>query len=215
MKFAFFSASLLASSIAAAATPVNGWYGSVFGGYAYLPNNVSIHFLGDLIELTDASYHNGFNAGVRLGYQSNPIRYELEYTYIQAKTRRFKFDDVLQSGISGEARSNVGMINLYYDFSDAILPTISPFLGVGIGAATTKITLNSTGPFDGISFNAKANSFAYQGTAGLTFNFEENWALNASYRYLATSGSDDFGRKFQAHLGDVGVVYRFDRCNYK
>ncbi|MGL5741691.1 MAG: outer membrane protein [Legionella sp.] len=214
MKFALFSATLLASSIASAATPVNGWYASAFGGYAYLSSNVSKDVLG-LFELSHTSYRSGFNAGARLGYQSNPIRYELEYTYVQANTKHFQINHISQTSVSGKAFANLGMVNLYYDFADTILPTISPFLGLGIGAAQSKVNLESTGQFFGTSFEATAYSFAYQGTAGLTYNFAENFALNASYRYLRTSNTDKFGRAFQAQLGDVGVVYRFDQCDYK
>jgi hypothetical protein len=36
LSLALFSASIASSSI-----PTDGWYGSVFGGYAYLPNHLS------------------------------------------------------------------------------------------------------------------------------------------------------------------------------
>ncbi len=213
MKFAFFSATLLASSFATAATPVNGWYSSVFGGYTHLAGNISKNFLG--FHVDDVAYEDGFNAGLRLGYQSNPIRYELEYTYFQTNTKDFDVDFIDQTGISGDTNANIGMANIYYDFADVILPTISPFLGVGIGYAYIQTSLDSTGPFGLFSFSVKEGAFAYQGTAGLTYNFAENWALNASYRYLATASNDDFGKTLQAQLGNVGIVYRFDNCNYK
>ncbi|MCW8469535.1 outer membrane beta-barrel protein [Fluoribacter gormanii] len=213
MKFAFFSATLLSSGIAVAAVPVNGWYSSVFGGYTHISGNVSKYHWGFLFD--DVAYENGFNAGLRLGYQSNPIRYELEYTYLRANTKDFDVDLIDQTGVSGNTNANVGMANIYYDFADVIMPTISPFLGVGIGYAYIKTSLNSTGPFGAASFGVTEGAFAYQGTAGLTYNFAENWALNASYRYLATASNDDFGKTLQVQMGNVGIVYRFDQCNYK
>ncbi|CAM2790067.1 opacity protein-like surface antigen [Legionella steigerwaltii] len=213
MKFAFFSATLLASSIATAATPVNGWYSSIFGGYAHLTERIEPNIFGFDFDLnfSETFTTNGFNAGVRLGYQSNPIRYELEYTYIRPNNKDFNIDFL---GVSSKTNANVGMLNLYYDFSDGILPTIYPFIGVGIGYAYVQSTLDGTGPLGGTILDVKKGAFAYQGTAGLTFNFDENWALNASYRYLATSNTEAFGR-LQAQMGDVGIVYRFDRCDYK
>lgn len=213
MKFAFFSVSFLASSLAVAATPVNGWYSSIFGGYTDVRGNVSTSFLG--LHFDDVDYEPGWNAGLRLGYQCDPIRYELEYTYFRANTKHFTINSFDQVGVKGNINANVGMANIYYDFPDVILPTISPFLGVGIGYAYVQTSLQGTGPFGFTLFEVKQGVFAYQGTAGLTFNFEENWALNASYRYLATSNSGDFGRKIQAQLGNVGVVYRFDHSSYK
>ena len=50
-----------------------------------------------------------------------------------------------------------------------------------------KTNLDSTGPFRTTYFTATDNSFAYQGTAGLTYNFSENYAVNLAYRYVATS----------------------------
>jgi opacity protein-like surface antigen len=212
MKSVLFSATLLASSIASAAAPVDGWYAGAFGGYAYFPSNISRDFWG--FTFTNSA-SNGYNVGARLGYQSNPIRYELEYTYLRAQPDTFSVNHFKQNGVSGNANANVGMANIYYDFPDVILPTISPFLGVGIGYAYIQTSLNGTGPFGFTFFSEKANSFAYQGTAGLTYNFSENWALNASYRYLATTSNSNFGKPFQAQIGDAGVVYRFDQCDYK
>ncbi|MBI2785792.1 MAG: porin family protein [Legionella longbeachae] len=213
MKFALFSATLLATGIASAAVPVNGWYSSVFGGYTYLPGNVSTTRFGVLF--SDSSYKDGYNAGARIGYQSNPIRYELEYTYIHASTKNFEANDIPQIGVSGNSSANLGMANIYYDFQDVIIPAVSPFLGIGIGYAYVQTSLNSTDPFGGVFFKHNQSSFAYQGTAGLTFNFAENFALNAAYRYAATSTSNQFGKIFQAHMTNAAIIYRFDTCDYK
>lgn len=213
MKFAFFSVSFLASSIAAAATPVNGWYSSIFGGYAHLNGNVSTTVLG--LHFDDVDYEAGWNAGLRLGYQCSPMRYELEYTYIRANTQNFTIDAIDQIGVTGNTYVHAGMANFYFDFGDGLLPTIYPFIGAGIGYAYVNTSLKSTGTLAGTVFDVNEGALAYQGTFGLTYNFSENWALNASYRYFATASNDDFGRTLQTSLGNVGVVYRFDYSTYK
>lgn len=212
MRFTLFSSALLASTIASAAVPVDGWYTSVFGGYSYLSSNIDTRYWGLL--RSNPSYTDGYNAGARIGFQSNPIRYELEYTYLNARAKRFDVEHIRQTGVSGKSSANLLMANLYYDFPE-ILAAISPFLGVGIGYAFMETTLNSNGPFDITLFKATGNAFAYQGTAGLTYNFAENYAINAAYRYSATAGNGHFGRSFQAQMGSVGVTYHFDRGNYK
>ncbi|MGC1183073.1 outer membrane protein [Legionella sp.] len=211
MKFALFSTALLASGIASASVAIDGWYLSAFGGYSYLSSNVNTHYFGAFH--SDVRYHNGYNAGGRIGFQSNPIRYEFEYTYINATPKRYRINHISQLGVSGRATANVVMANLYYDFPD-MLNAISPFLGVGIGYAFIKTTLNSTGPYGITLFDVSGNAFAYQGTAGLTYNFSESYAINASYRYTTTTNSNRFGRSLQAQMGNVGVIYRFDGCNY-
>jgi len=106
------------------------------------------------------------------------------------------------------------MANLYFDGPE-FLPSVVPFLGVGIGYSQIETTLNSLGPDAVTGFKADGNEFAYQGTVGLTYNFAENYALNLGYRYAATTKSDNFGSNFQAHMVNAGVVYHFDRGNYK
>lgn len=212
MRVALFSTALLATGIASAAVPINGWYTSLFGGYSSLSPNIQTTRLGQL--RSSPSYNDTYNAGGRIGFQSNPIRYELEYTYLNADVDSFKIDYVKQTGVSGHLNANLIMANLYYDFPE-VVATFSPFLGIGIGYAFLQASLNSTGPLAATFFKESDNAFAYQGTAGLTYNFSENYALNVSYRYAATSNSDRFGKSFQAQMGNVGVIYRFDGVNYK
>lgn len=212
MRLTVMSAALLVTGLASAATPVDGVYTSVFGGYTYLPDNMSNNAFG--FYRNHAAYNSGYNAGGRLGYQSNPMRYEAEYTYLSTNTEYFYLNGIRQTGVTGYSSANLLMANVYYDFPD-MLPAISPFLGVGIGYAYVQSSLNSTGPLGITSFKASDNEFAYQGTAGITYNFAEHYAMNLAYRYVATSSSDQLGKVFQAHMANVGVVYHFDQGNYK
>lgn len=212
MRIRLFTVTLLASTIATAATPVDGWYTNVFGGYTYLPDNISNAASG--VFFNGAGYTSGYNVGGRVGYQSNPMRYELEYTYLNATANNFNVNYIGQTGVTGYSSANLAMANVYYDFRE-ILPTLSPFAGAGIGYAFLQARLNSVGPLALTSFSTNENSFAYQGTVGLTYNFAENYALNASYRYVATSSSDGFGKTFQAHMANIGATYHFDYGNYK
>ncbi len=212
MRLAFVSAALLATQIASAATPIDGWYGSVFGGYAYVPNNISNTQSG--LSRTDASYRAGYDAGGSFGYKSNPMRYEGELTYINAKLNHFLVNTINQTRTTGHTNGILAMANIYYDFP-AMITCIEPFLGVGLGYAWVNAKLYSTGPIIATEFTGSNSLFAYQATAGLTFNFSENYALNLGYRYVATERADQLGKSFQAHLGNIGAVYRFDEGRYK
>jgi opacity protein-like surface antigen len=212
MKFALFSTALLASSIASAYPAIDGWYFSAFGGYSHLSSNINNYYFGNL--RSDVRYHNGYNAGGRIGFQSNPIRYEFEYTYVNASPDRFHINYINQIGVNGHATSNMVMGNLYYDFPE-ILDAISPFVGVGIGYSFMEVNLDSTGPFGATFFKASKDVFTYQGTVGLTYNFSENYAINAAYRYAATGNGGHLGGSTQIQMGNAGVIYRFDRGNYK
>jgi opacity protein-like surface antigen len=212
MKPVLISTTLLASSIVSASTAIDGWYINPFGGVSHIASNIHTRFFGTLH--SDVKYNLGYNAGVRLGYQSTPMRYEFEYTYINADARRYRIDDIEQINVGGSASANLVTANLYYDFPE-LWNAISPFIGVGIGYALMKTTLTTSDLFSAARFSLNSNQFAYQGIAGLTYNFSENYAINANYRYTATTSSTRFGRSFQVQMGNAGVIYRFDGCDYK
>lgn len=213
MRISLLSAALLATGIASAATPVDGWYTSVFGGYTYIPGNIDNYDYFYLFR-DHSSYQNGYNAGGRIGYKSNPLRYEAEYTYLHASLKGFRINDREQQGVSGDTTGNFLMANIYYDFPE-MLPEVSPYLGFGIGYAYLQASLSSLGPVAPTFFSVNDSVFAYQGTMGITYNFAENYAVNLAYRYAATDKPSGFGSIFQAHIANAGVIYRFDQGNYK
>lgn len=213
MKFAAFITSLLASYASYAATPINGWYSSIFGGYTYLPGNVDK--TRNNLTRNNVKYQSGFDGGGSFGFKSNPMRYEGEVTYLKANTDKFNINNVLQTTVSGYNQGLFGLANVYYDFPGLATPILQPYLGAGLGYGWIETKLNNQVPLPAANFNARNSAFAYQGTTGVTFNFAENYALNISYRYLATTKLSQFGEIFQAHIANVGAIYRFDGNNYK
>jgi opacity protein-like surface antigen len=267
MKIALFSASLLASSLSMAAIPIDGIYSSLFGGFSYLPDNISAIHQGSHFQL--ASFNSGYNAGGRFGYQSGHLRYEGEVTYTAASAKSFSTNSIPfqffgplrhHRTVNGRTQAGFGMANVYYDFPE-VVPCISPFLGIGLGFGRVQTTLNTEREFisqgffnpallgsgttgtglitpasltpgfvtpgfsnNGIPvreffvqrrFKGADSAFAYQGTAGFTFNYLENWALNIAYRYIGSTRLDRLGKSFQGNLASVGVVYRFNGYIYK
>lgn len=213
MRFVLFTAALLATGAASASTAAdNGLYASVFGGYTYLASNINTYYYGYL--LSDVNYLDGYHAGGSIGYKKKPLRYEFQYTYLNAKTDRYSVNHVPALRIDGGTKANLLMANLYYDFPE-LLASISPFIGAGLGYAFMDATLNSTSRFRRPHFNTNQNAFAYQGMAGLTYNFLKNAAINATYRYATTIDNDNWGKPLQAQMASLGVVYRFDSGSHK
>lgn len=212
MKKTLFSTALLASSIVTAATPIDGWYASAFGGYAYLSGNLNKTHLG--ITRNHAEYNNGYDAGGGFGFKSAPLRYEGELTYIKGTLDKLRLNHLPQTGVSGDNQAGFGMANVYYDFPQFV-DSVEPFIGMGIGYGYVEGIFKSQGPLDATRYSFSDSVFAYQGTAGLTYNFAEAWALNISYRYIATDRVHGLGKIFQASLANVGGVYRFDGNLYK
>lgn len=214
MKRAIILSAILGSGSALAATPVDGWYAAVFGGYTYLPDNISAYTTTGLL-LNGTSYRNGYNAGGRFGYKSNPLRYEGEYTYLHADIKHFNLNNHAQLNTSGYSSASYFMANIYYDFPEMI-PCFTPFLGVGLGYAHLVAKLQSTSTRYGYTtFKANNNVFGYQGTVGFAYNFAENYSADLAYRFTATEQAKQFGKVFQTHIASFGVTYRFDEASYK
>lgn len=212
LTIALLATGISSTAIASTATTENSWYASAFGGYTYAPSNIKTYYYGYL--LSDVNYRYGYNVGASLGYKATPLRYELQYNYLYVDTDRYSVNHIKAREIDGGTKANVVMANAYYDFTDAFAE-LTPFLGVGLGYSFMHATLNSTSRFDKPHYNANQNSFAYQGTAGLTYNFSENWAINTVYRYMGTTNKSNWGKTLQAQMANLEVVYRFDTGNYK
>jgi opacity protein-like surface antigen len=212
MRTALLSAALLSSTLVHAATPIDGLYTSVFGGYTYLPNNISLTTNG--VTRTDSEYNSCFNAGGSIGYKSTPLRYEAQVTYLTAELDKFKINGVSQTSVRGHSNGLLTLANVYYDLP-VIVDPLQPYVGVGLGYAWVRAKLESSGPTVATAYTGSNSVFAYQATAGITYNFAENYALNLGYRYIGTERPNDLGKVFQAHLANLEVVYRFGEANYK
>jgi len=141
------------------------------------------------------------------------MRYEVELTYLKANVDHFYLDDVRQTGTSGYNQAVFGMANIYFDLP-MMDPLLQPFAGIGIGYGWVQAKFHDTAPTT-LSFDASNSTFAYLGSAGVTYNFAENYALTLSYRFIGTSTLGGFGEIFQVHMANVGATYRFDEVKYK
>lgn len=212
MRIVFFPAALLASTTAMASVAIDGWYASIFGGYSYVPDNISTNRWN--VHIANSAYDNGYNVGGRVGYQCTPLRYEAEVTYQNATLDHFDIDRVRQVYTNGDTNQVLAMANVYYDFPE-IVPAFNPFVGIGIGYAYVDASLNGNGPWYITRFRGSDSVFAYQGTGGFTYNFSEAYAVNAAYRYVGAAIPDELGKAYQSNMGSIGVIYRFDSVRYK
>jgi opacity protein-like surface antigen len=211
VKYTHFACALfLTSSVAHTAIPIDGWYTNVFGGYAYVPNNIETTHSG--VTYTNANYESEYNVGGSFGYKSNPMRYEGQMTYVSAILNHISENGLRDTRVAGYNNAIFALANVYYDFP-MIIPTLSPYLGAGLGYGWVNVKVNPS-QLNMIDFQSSGSAFAYQATGGLTFNFAENYALHVAYRYIATHHVFDLGKRFQTHLADFGVIYRYDEAKY-
>lgn len=212
MRLAVLSLILTTPLLTYAATPIDGWYGRLFVGYAYLPDNV--RKVNEGIYYTDSAYQSGYLAGGSFGYKANPLRYEAEVSYLNANVAHFSQNYVRQNNVGGYNNGISGMANVFYDFP-GILSCLEPFLGFGIGYAWLHDQLNNLSTTNITNFKITSSTFAYQGLAGITYNFTENYSIDVGYRYFVTPNLFNFGSEFQSHFAVLGVAYRFDDARYK
>lgn len=226
--------SLLAMAAAAAfaTTPIisfadsasDGWYAAIYGGIASVRDNIStapipIGATGAVV-FNGADYKVGWDVGVNLGYKSGPVRYEGELLYIRANIENIRANTVAQGGVGGDTDALGVMLNIIYSFDDLGSP-VQPYLGGGIGYAHLNANITTAGPATpvapgvlatGLVFNGSDNEFGYQGMAGLNYNIDNNAAITVGYRYFGTTSSNTLGKRFEAHTGNIGLIYRFDRA---
>lgn len=101
-----------------------------------------------------------------------------------------------QAGFNGSNTAAYGLVNVYYDFfSDDPESTIFPYIGVGIGGARLKKSVNfyanvfktDTVPAPSIGGSVSASSPAAQGIIGIGFFLDDYVWASMDYRYLTTN----------------------------
>jgi opacity protein-like surface antigen len=129
-----------------------------------------------------ARFNNGFNTGVRGGYEFGAWRFEVEYSYRQNGARDLVGSNFAIKAVGGDRHSNSIMTNVVYDFTLGY--PITPHVGFGVGAADV---------FDGLMlqgigqlFNNSNWQFSYQGIAGIRYELGQALTLDLGYRYFAT-----------------------------
>jgi outer membrane protein OmpA-like peptidoglycan-associated protein len=184
LKTGLMAATILALPALAQAQPVTGVYVGAGAGANWRNQSTA----GQLSVGTETGWVAVGSVGYGFG---NGFRAELEgnYRYNSLGTSRAGSF----SGNQGSLATYGAMVNGFYDFSlrSFGLPTITPYLGVGIGYGQNwwnRVTLASgTGSSYGVARSSGTNgNFAYQGIAGVAFglpNVAPGLALTLEYRY--------------------------------
>lgn len=204
----------MAASAASAAPSQDGWYASVLGGLGFTPK---INANGGSLKYKTPSWQ----IGAALGYKSGQLRYEGEFLYQDARMKSINTAAVAIPspgiGFNGDTDVYAGMANVYYDFDsmDGNLLPLNPYVGVGIGYAHVRNKATLTVTLPGVTVVAPVattndNVFAYQGIAGLNYNFDNTTSMQFDYRYFGTSSVKAFGKRWTNHTLNLGLTMHFD-----
>lgn len=160
-------------------------------------------------------------AGLRLAYGvniplwSNDMRVELEYGYNgKAKLDGRSFSPNVN--YKSEIKSQFLMANVYYDFD--LDSDWTPYVGAGIGYARVKAdnTFSNIGSMTSTSLSKSSGNFAWNLTAGVSYEMTENLSIDASYRYMdygKAKTSDDTGFRTQGYRAHTNSKVRSNELN--
>lgn len=199
---------------AEAAAPVRAdgnFYASVFGGAA-LVNDLDY----DASTSVEGStyFDTGLDVSGAVGYAfGNGLSVEAQVGYLSSDQTGGTYGPY-EVPVTGTGTVLYGMINAWYGVD---LGGVTPFIGGGVGVASTTLDSVYTGVmFEDSTFKDTATTYAAQVGAGVAVELTDSIELVGRYRYFMT-GDVDFvdGQgttltgSFGAHLLDVGLKLAF------
>ena len=175
---------------------------STFNPYVAVKGGYSI-----LSKKDGAKYKNGFAGAAEFGVSYDAFRLGLEVSYKQNTVKDIEAGKAAaNAGLVKDAKFNTlaAMINVYYDY--ALTEECSLYAGLGLGAA--KVSAKK----DGVEFGKTV--FAWQLMAGVAYDINENWTVEAGYRLFNTSkfGGAKKDKKIKAPFAnsiELGLRYNF------
>ena len=150
------------------------------------------------------TYDTGFVGSLAAGYDfANPMRMEVEFMRLQNDLDRLSYDNVYGNFTEGDLTTKSFMLNGYYDIATGSPWT--PFVGVGIG--WSKLDLDT--PAFPISDNDDV--FTYQFIGGVAYAFNEQWSVDAEYRFVGTGDATISGADYDFNSNNLmlGLRYSF------
>lgn len=149
---------------------------STFNPYVAVKGGYSI-----LSKKDGAKYKNGFAGAAEFGISYDAFRLGLEVSYKQNKIKEVEAEKAAAvAGMEKDQKVNTlaAMINVYYDY--ALTEECSLYAGLGLGVAKTTVK-------DKNGIERGKTVFAWQILAGVAYDINENWTVEAGYRLFNTS----------------------------
>ncbi|MGE5272083.1 MAG: OmpA family protein [Thiohalocapsa sp.] len=129
------------------------------------------------------AFGDGFNVGVRGGYEWGPWRFEEEFSFRQNGIKSLKWDGAPRIKTNGNRDAYAIMTNAIYDIP--VGWAVSPHIGAGIGAIVLHDGIGVPG-FGSVTSTDDV-VFGYQAIGGIRYNINPTLAFDVDYRYLASA----------------------------
>ncbi len=150
------------------------------------------------------TYDTGFLGSLAAGYDfANPMRMELEFMRMKNDLDRLSYENVIGNFDQGDLVTKSLMVNGFYDVDTGSAWT--PFAGFGLG--WSKLDLDT--PAFPVSDNDDV--FTYQLIGGVAYAFNEQWSVDAQYRFLGTADATISGADYNLNSNNLmlGLRYSF------
>jgi len=164
----------------------------------------------------DSALNQGFTATVGAGVKTQWLRTDVTLDYVSAL--KYQGTTVTSGDTSAKIQSDTALFNAYLDLGTWY--HITPYLGIGAGAAYTRVSDYVSGGAPPFAGNADKDQwgFAWAAMAGVAFPLSHNMMLDVGYRYLnvgdVKTASDAFGamtfKNVAGHEVRVGLRWSFD-----
>ena len=175
----------------------------------YLKANIGIGMAmdTDIDNITNSTgtakltYDNGFVGSLAAGYDfANPMRMEVELIRQKNDLDPFFNDNDFNDG---DLKTHSVMLNGFYDVDTGSPWT--PFAGAGIGWSELDIH------DPGFSSSDSDDVFTYQFIGGVAYAFNDQWSVDAQYRFIGTSEATIDGGDFDFNSNNLmlGLRYSF------
>lgn len=140
-----------------------------------------------------------------LGYdfwpqQMLPLRAEIEFALRGNNEKTWSDGGQYINEVKGTWNSSTLFANLFWDFHNDT--AFTPYVGAGLGMAFNYVSYDFTDN-NGNKFSAddRFTNFAWNVGAGVAYNFNENFAVDASYRFVGLGYNEvsatSNGRKYE------------------
>ena len=156
---------------------------------------------GDTAKMT---YNSGFTGSLAAGYDfANPLRLEIELIRQKNDLDITSYNNFYGTFNEGDLKTHSFMFNGFYDVDTGSAWT--PFIGAGLG--WSKLDINDPGFNDSDSDDV----FTYQFIGGVAYAFNDQWSVDAQYRFMGTSDAtiDDADFSVNSNNLMLGLRYSF------
>ena len=134
--------------------------------------------------------------------QMIPLRFEVEFALRGNSEKSWSDNGVNVDKIKGTWNNSTLFANLFWDFHNDT--AFTPYIGAGLGLAFNytgyDVTANNG---DKYSVDDRFTNFAWNAGAGVSYSFNDNFAVDASYRFVGL-GYNEVSATYNGQKYEIG-----------